>query len=483
MGGDSMNRIHILIAYGLVGVVVSASSAQLCDPVETQIVTPPNGGIVFQKFGSSAAVLGDRVVFGSTQKVNNAHMDGAVYTYEFINSSWVFQSELLPTVLSPTRQGQDEFFGISLDLDTDLLVVGATGTDQVDFPFFIDTGSVYIYRHDGSAWSSEANIFASDGDFGDDFGRAVAVDGNTVLVGAPTHELLGGGITTGAVYVYRYDGVSWLETEIIQSPSVENFASFGNAIGLDGNVFVVGSSGADGGTFTNSGLAFVYRSVGGVITYEATLAPSDPALRQYFGTSVAISGNKIVVGAPGDPALGTGDPGEAYLFVRSNGQWNQVAIMRDAHGFLGDRFGESVAIDGDTIIIGAPSSDENGVDTGQIYSYTIDSGSLSNPQMIRASDGADGDIFGSAVTVSGEHVLATAPEKNSTTGVAYALSMACPNPCPADLTGDGSLNFFDVSAFLGAFGNNEPVADFTGDGAFNFFDVSAFLSAFGAGCP
>ena len=475
--------IRYVCAFGFVGVLIGSAGAQLCDPVETQTILAFDGNST-DYFGGAVSVFGNRMAIGSVYHEGSGVRAGAVYAYDFDGSSWVIDSVIYPFNVNQTPQVNSDSFGDDLDIDGDVMVIGASGMDQDVFPLRVDTGSASVYRHDGNIWNYETTLWASDGDFGDWFGKTVAIDGNMIVVGASAHDYNNFlGTNSGAAYVYRFDGASWSEVVELEMQTPEPGAQYGNAVAIDGHVIVVGAQYSSELGINDAGLVYVYRFSGGVITLEATLSPSDAVTGQLFGASVAISGNRIVVGAPGDPA---NNQGAAYIFNYNGNQWNQVAKMSDSHSFNDDQFGRVVAIDGDSIVVGVPSSDENGVDSGQVYSYAISNSTLSNPVIMRASDGAEGDYFGTAVAVSGEHIVVGASQSDSLVylaGAAYTMSMACPSACPADFTGDGLLNFFDVSAFLGAYSVMDPAADFTGDGAFNFFDVSAFLSAYSAGCP
>jgi len=147
-----------------------------------------------------------------------------------------------------------------------------------------------------------------------------------------------------------------------------------------------------------------------------------------------------------------------------------------------DQFGYRVAISGTTAIVGAAEDDDNGSSSGSAYLFDTTTGQ----QLFKLlpSDGAEDDLFGFSVAISGTTVIVGAyqdDDNGDRSGSAYIFT--APSPCPPDLTNDGSLDFFDVSAFLTAYAANDPVADFNADGSFNFFDVSAFLVAYIAGCP
>ena len=166
-----------------------------------------------------------------------------------------------------------------------------------------------------------------------------------------------------------------------------------------------------------------------------------------------------------------GNSGSAYVFHFDGKQWNQQAKLLAPDGNGEDEFGIAVAISGDAAIVGAKQNNAPNSVAAYVFRF----------------DGDDWDS-GVKLTSPGNQGLQSGLGVGIVDNVAYAtgagvhvFNLNC--SCPADLTQDGSLNFFDVSAFLIAFTSQDPIADFTNDGLWNFFDVSAFLSAFGAGCP
>lgn len=219
----------------------------------------------------------------------------------------------------------------------------------------------------------------------------------------------------------------------------------------------------------------VLPAIGQTINETRKFLPHDGAEGDRFGGFVAISDTTVVVGAFRDDDNGE-DSGSVYLFDRTTGQ--QIAKLLPNDGAQEDHFGHSVAIYGTTAVIGAPSS-YHGSGIGSAYLFDITTGQ--QIAKLLPSDGASGDSFGS-VAISGTTVVVGAQGDDDNgfySGSAYVFTI----PCPADLTGDGALDFFDVSAFLTAFWNQDPIADYEPDGNFNFFDVTAYLIAFGMGCP
>lgn len=152
----------------------------------------------------------------------------------------------------------------------------------------------------------------------------------------------------------------------------------------------------------------------------------------------------------------------------------------------GDLFGNFIDINGGAVLIGSPFNDDFGNNSGSVYVYAIEGGKWAPQANILVSDGEEDDRVGNSVAISGEYAIIGSAQNDDNgfdSGSAYMFNLNCNAPCLADLTADGTLDFFDVSAFLTAFSNQDLIADFASDGIYDFFDVSAFLAAFAAGCP
>src|SRR5262245_59799030 len=200
--------------------------------------------------------------------------------------------------------------------------------------------------------TEEAKLAAVGDPIGDEeerFGSAVAVDGDTLVVGAPHHSLPAFG--TGAVYVFVYSTGSWTLEAKLGPPSSSTVTGFGAAVAISGNTLVVG---------TNESVetkAFVFVRNGGAWTLEAQLTGTDTQPYESFGAAVAVSGDTASVGAP-DDSTGFGNrSGSVYVFVRAGGTWTQQQKLLSADLAADDAFGRSVSISGDTLIAGAPGDD------------------------------------------------------------------------------------------------------------------------------
>ena len=246
-------------------------------------------------------------------------------------------------------------------------------------------------------------LTASDGANNDAFGLSVAIDGNTVVVGA----LQGGNQDLGAAYVFVKPANGWTNmTQIAElTPSDGEFHDcFGCSVAISGNTIVVGNSGLEVNGNRGQGAAYVFvePSTGWVsMTETAKLTASDGVSDAQFGSGVAISGNTIVVGAPGTYPM----EGNAYIFVEPDGGWvsaTQTAELAPSDGFAYDNFGLSVSISGDTALIGAPDNGSGSPEVGRGYIFVEPTDGWTNMTQtaeLAASDGQIGDTVGWSVSI------------------------------------------------------------------------------------
>jgi hypothetical protein len=289
----------------------------------------------------------------------------------------------------------------------------------------------------------QAELIAGDGADGDQFGLAVAISGDTALVGAPLNDFAvptGG----GAAYVFVRSGGSWTAQAKLRAADAAAFDRFGATVALDGETALVGAPWKGIAGKWSAGAAYIFERAGGSWTQRAALTASDGVVGDYFGTSVAIDGETALVGAIGD-TVPPADPGAAYVFTRSSGFWLQQAKLTAADGAGNDGFGLSVALSGDTALVGARGHDTAGkTDAGAAYIFERAGGSWSQVAKPIATDGATGDAFGSSVALSGDTALVGAPDRavggNAFAGAAYVFTRSGGGwPQQATLTaGDGA---------------------------------------------
>ncbi len=243
--------------------------------------------------------------------------------------------------------------GTAVSTDGFVAVVGAPMHDLAGE----DAGAVYVYRLEGGGWVEEGRLTAADPGADDDFGAAVALTGNVIVVGAPRASG-NGGSRNGAVYVFEYDGAAWRETHRITAQDGVDGDGFGTAVALDGGRLVVGAPRADSGGTPDSGAAYVFEHAGTSWLYQATLVPTSPVASGRFGSAVASAADTIAIGTPRANAAAPA-AGSVTVFVNSGG-WVEEQEVAGADTASGDAFGSSISVLGNVLAVGAPESGGSG---------------------------------------------------------------------------------------------------------------------------
>jgi hypothetical protein len=331
---------------------------------------------------------------------------------------------LYAEALSGLDAAQGDAFGISVDVDGDRAVVGARLRDDEDDETVDNTGAAYVYvrNADTGLWDFEARLFSPAPEAQDWFGNSVAIEGDTVVVGVPNNGANDvSDFHKGNAYVFtRSPGGTWDSgVELLHMDDTLSYANFGVSVDIDNSTIVVGVS-FDADEGQAAGSAYVFESnAGNWIKIKKLLPPGGSGTFQNFGHSVAIDSDTIAIGAPnwtspGGPAPGLG---AAYAFTRSDNDWgDEGSLLPVTDNEDGDQFGWSVAVAGDLIVVGAHLDDydddpENGTEFGSITVFDRSSGNWVNEGKILASDGQDKDHFGRDVATNGEAVIAGAPDR------------------------------------------------------------------------
>jgi len=367
-----------------------------------------------QSFGKSVAIDGDKMVAGAPYEDTEGTNAGAAYVYQVESNGSMIQ---LTKIQASDAEAYDNF-GYSVAISGDKIIVGTPYKDTGE----TGAGAAYLYEigDDGSV-TELAKIEASDAEKYDYFGYSVAISGDKIIVGAYGEDT--GGSSAGAAYVYQIESNgSVTELAKIEASDAEEYDNFGYSVAISGDKIIVGAYGEDTGGDV-AGAAYVYQiESNGSVTELAKIEASDAEKYDYFGYSVAISGDKIIVGAYGEDTGGS-SAGAAYMYqIESNGLVTELAKIEASDAEEYDNFGYSVAISGDKIIVGARSKD-NAI--GAVYPYQIETdGSVSELVKIQARDKTEGDYFGSSVSISGDNVIVGALYKdldvdNPTVGTVY----------------------------------------------------------------
>jgi hypothetical protein len=329
-----------------------------------------------------------------------------------------------PLIIDPTFSQQQKLtasdgaagvlFGFSVAISGETIVVGAP-FDNVGAIFF--AGSAYVFVRSGATWSLQQKLTASDGARYNSFGYSVAISDETIVVGALEDDVESKQAEDSA-YVFVRSGTTWSQQQKLTLADNKGDIQFGNSVAISGETLVVSAVGADGAR----GSAYVFVRSGTTWSQQQKLIASDGEASDHFGVSVAISGETIVVGVYSDDIGAAVDQGSAYVFVRSGITWSQQQklIASDGQAFVS--FGYSVAISGETIVVGALNDDVGlSVNQGSVYVFVRSGTTWSQQQKLTDVDGASGDAFGYSVGISGETIIASAINTNENQGSAYVF--------------------------------------------------------------
>ena len=462
------------------------------DPIAQQAYVKASNTDSGDNFGEAVAISGDTAVVGAPREDSNATgvngnqadntslNSGAAYVFVRNAGVWTQQA-----YLKASNTGSNDLFGTSVAISGDTIVVGAnfedgntTGVNGADNNLASNSGAAYVFVRVAGVWSQQAYLKASNTGSGDQFGWTVSVSGDTVVVGAPFEDGSTTGVNgaddnlasnAGAAYVFLRTAGVWAQQAYLKASNTEFSDQFGAAVAISGDTIVVGANNEDSSatgvngnqldnSASNAGAAYVFVRNAGVWTQQAYLKASNTGAGDEFGgsvqepqgrASVAISGDTIVVGARLEDSNSTGvngadnnlasASGAAYVFVRNGTTWSQQAYLKASNTDAGDLFGGAVSISGNLIAIGAvgESSNARGINgnqadnsilnAGAVYAFIRNGSTWSQAAYLKASNNffgtggggfGGGDYFGIAVGVSGDTVIVGAREEDSSaTGV------------------------------------------------------------------
>jgi hypothetical protein len=399
-------------------VLLSAASnaAALVTPTFTQQASVSGASGAF--FGYAVAVDGDTAVVGA---IDDNATKGAAYVYVRSGTAWTLQQ----TLQASDGAALDEF-GYSVALSGDRLLVGAAGKAS-------GQGYVYAFARTGSTWSQLGEFTSGDGATDDGFGTALAVRGTAALVGAS-----GKALRTGVTYFFNFQNGSWVQGSELAGESIGDSYGFSTAISQDGSTAIVGAYGANNET----GKAYVYAASGSTWTQQATLTARLGAAHDRFGYSVAVDGNLALVGAYGRG----GNLGTVYPFERSGTAWIQDGpglVAQD--GAANDFFGWSVALSGNEAVIGAYEK-AGTFGPGAVYGLTLSGGQWFQQKIVAPSAG---QYFGYSVAMSGTTVGVGGFGAGNDSGSAFLFQLTA---VPVPALGGGVLGASALALLLAAAG-------------------------------
>jgi hypothetical protein len=320
------------------------------------------------------------------------------------------RARALPLLTSETKLAAADAaalddFGFAVAASTDTLVVGAPG-DDCAVPGLDQCGAAYVFVRAGTSWIQQQKLVAGDAAAGDSFGYSVAVDGDTVVVGAQTP--CAAGDYCGSAYVFVREGTVWTEQQKLVASDPARWDFFGVSVSVSGDTAVVGADQDDCGAGDYCGSAYVFVREGTVWTEQQKLVASDPSPSEYFGHALALSGDTVIVGAYGVECAGPHSHcGAAYVFERTGTAWSLQQTLTAIDTDQGDYLGSSVALSGDTAVVGAFGSGcvLSGSACGAAYVFVREGSGWIEQQKLVHSGGSQIDYFGWSVAVSGETAI------------------------------------------------------------------------------
>ena len=266
-------------------------------------------------------------------------------------------------------------------------------------------GEARIFALSGRDWNIQARIRARDAADGDDFGHAVTINGDTALVGAPKDD--DGGANSGAVYVFVREGPRWNQQVKLTAKNAARSDGFGESVALLGNTAIIGAPQTEHAGVKFAGAAYVFEREGDRWVQKVKLTAEDPGKADRFGFSVAIGADTVVVGAPLKDTVGGQDAGAAYIFGRDGNSWKQLAKVLGDGGRKGDKFGYSVATSGNVAIVGAPIRNEDAFASGAAYAFARVDGVWQAKNKVVPKNGSKDLHFGASVGIN-ENTVAIA---------------------------------------------------------------------------
>ena len=359
--------------------------------------------------GHSVSIYGNFAILGAPEDDDNGDESGSAYIFHFDGANWVEQQKL-----TASDGAVDKYFGTAVSIYGNYAVVGAIGDDYNGF----NTGSVYIFHYDGTSWTEQQKIIASDGLESDNFGDAVSIYNEYIVVGAYGDD--NNGASSGSAYIFHYDGSSWVEQQRIQANDGAANDVFGCSVSIDGNYIAVGASG-DENTWRRSGSAYIFNFDGSNWVFQQKITPSDAFLDDFFGISVSISGSRVLVGSYGDDDNG-GTSGSAYFYIFNGTGWVEEQKITASDGDSTDQFGNAVSLYGDYAVVAAPEDEEYGYSSGSVYIFRFNGVNWIEQNKINPADASGNDEFGYAVCIHENNIIAGAhkcDDHASHSGAAY----------------------------------------------------------------
>jgi hypothetical protein len=384
---------------------------------------------------------------------------GSAFVFQRIGSNWVQAQHLVAN--DPSQGAQ---FGTAVAISGDVAVIGTPHDSPLGNTYF-DCGSAYIFERVGTTWTQTAKIWAADPQATEHFAEKVAISGDRILIAARDESHAG--LSSGAAYVFERPAGVWVQVAKLVASDATQGAGFGQSVSIYGDFAVIGAP----DVVSYRGTAYVFQRLPTGWTQTQEFTASDVAPMDYFGFSVAISMDTLLVGSAHSGA--GAHSGVAYVFQLQASTWIQMQELVGSDTGQYDAFGNSgVAIFGDTAICAAADNPDPAINAGAAYAFQRVGSTWTQTAKLSATDGKHGDLFGNSISISGHTVFVGA----------FDTDDACPGLITCN---SGSAYAFEITPDGFQYGNcttAAPCGNFEGHGGCrNSTTLGGVLGAGGSG--
>lgn len=349
-------------------------------------------GAQHDSFGQSVSLSGNRALVGAHNDDDKGSNSGSAYIFDFDGTNWIQSKKL-----TAADGAADDWFGWAVSLSGNRALVGAPH----DGDHGPSSGSVYVFEFDGVNWSQTQKLTAADAAGNDMFGLSLSHNGDRALIGARNDD--DHGSNSGSAYIFDIIGGNWAQSQKLSANDGATGDGFGVSVSLYNNRALIGATGDDDNG-SSSGSAYVFDFNGINWSQSQKLTASDGADSDYFGTSVSLFSNRLLIGSPGDDDKGSSS-GSAYIFELNDNNWTQSQKIIAADGVINDHFGQAVSLLANRALIGAYGFDYYGTDFGSAYIFEFDGSYWLQSHKLVDNNGARDDQFGWSVSSSGNRIL------------------------------------------------------------------------------
>lgn len=341
--------------------------------------------------GSAVAVSGNKLVAGAY----GYSTGGGAFTYVLNGSTWENEQILIPPGLASGDQ-----LGRGVEVDGNRLAIGAPNDDT----HVSNGGAVYTYNWNGDEWVFGQKIAPSDVSTTSAFGKTISISGTRMVIGASSDSSTAN--QAGSAYTYTWNGTGWDFLEKLEptvSVTTTEFHNFGSSVSISGDKMVIGSQGSDH-VVNSGGVIYTYQWGGSSWGSPTKSAYSGLQVGDIYGASLALSGDKLVVGTRTDGV--SGDEGGVYSYVWDGSAWGSETFITPSAGLdQNDYFGYTLSMDGDVLVVGAYGDDDGGDSAGAVYLYAWNGTAWKTETKTLFSAPAVNQLFGFYVDTDGSNVV------------------------------------------------------------------------------